>query len=141
MVGVSGGSSAERARHRSRLQLSAGWPLASRRPNDDDDRLRSTAANAAAAAAAAAAALVRRVAFNLPIARQWVALSRVVGVLDSDAVGPAFKSQLSGNSFRQTVHSRRVSVQRTAKLVAAFLRVARVTAGLAESKGSLPPGL
>ena len=120
------------------MQLSAGWPLASRRPNDDDDRLRSTAANAAAAAAAAAAALVRRVAFNLPI---WVALSRVVSVLDSDAVGPAFKSQLSGNSFRQTVHSRRVSVQRTAKLVAAFLRVVRVTAGLAESKGSLPPGL
>ena len=29
----------------------------------------------------------------------------------------------------------------TAKLVAALLRVARVTAGLAESNGSLPPGL
>jgi len=28
-----------------------------------------------------------------------------------------------------------------AKLVAALLRVARVTAGLAESNGSLPPGL
>jgi len=31
------------------------------------------------------------------------------------------------------------SVHQTAKLVAALLRVARVTAGLAESYGSLPP--
>jgi len=42
---------------------------------------------------------------------------------------------LSGNSFRQTVHTQ------AAKLVAALLRVARVTAGLVESNGSLPPGL
>ena len=33
------------------------------------------------------------------------------------------------------------SVHQAAKLVAALLRVAGVTAGLAESNGSLPPGL
>jgi len=48
---------------------------------------------------------------------------------------------LSGNSLGQTVHTRRASVHHAAKLVAAILRVARVTAGLAESNGSLPPGL
>ena len=44
---------------------------------------------------------------------------------------------LSGNSRRQTVHTHRASVHRAAKLVAA--RVARVTAGVAESRpnGSL----
>jgi len=49
---------------------------------------------------------------------------------------------LSGNSLRQTVHAHRASVlHQTAKLVAALLRVARITAGLAESNGSVPPGL
>jgi len=48
---------------------------------------------------------------------------------------------LSGNSFRQTVHFHRASVHQSAKLVAALLRVARVTAGVVESNGSLPPGL
>jgi len=48
---------------------------------------------------------------------------------------------LSGNSLRQTVYTHRVSVHHAAKLVAALLRVARVTAGLAESNGSLTPGL
>jgi len=48
---------------------------------------------------------------------------------------------LSGNSLRQTVHTYRAAVHQAAKLVAAVLRVARVTAGLAESNGSLPPGL
>jgi len=48
---------------------------------------------------------------------------------------------LSGNSLRQTVHTHRASVHQTAKLVAALLRVARVTAGLAGSNGSLPPGV
>ena len=42
---------------------------------------------------------------------------------------------LSGNSLRQTVHTHRASVHQAAKLVAG------VTAGLAESNGSLPPGL
>jgi len=44
---------------------------------------------------------------------------------------------LSGNSLRQIVHTHRVSVHQAAKLVAALLRVARVTEGLAESNGSL----
>ena len=48
---------------------------------------------------------------------------------------------LSGSSLRQTVHTHRASVHQAAKLLAALLRVARVTAGLAESKGSLPQGL
>jgi len=48
---------------------------------------------------------------------------------------------LSGNSLRQTVHTHCASVHQAAKLVAALLRVARVTAGLAESNGSLPPSL
>ena len=37
--------------------------------------------------------------------------------------------------------TRRASVHQAAKLVAALLRAARVTAGLAVSNGSLPPGL
>ena len=48
---------------------------------------------------------------------------------------------LSGNSLRQTVHTHLASVHQAAKLVAALLRVAGVTAGLAESNGDLPPGL
>ena len=47
-------------------------------------------------------------------------------------------AMLSGNSLRQSVHTHRASVHQAAKLVAALLRVARVTAGLAESNGSLP---
>ena len=46
-----------------------------------------------------------------------------------------------GNSLRQTVYTHCASVHQAAKLVAALLRVAGVTAGLAESNGSLPPGL
>jgi len=45
---------------------------------------------------------------------------------------------LSGNSLRQTVHTHRASVHQAAT---ALLRIAGVTAGLAESNGSLPPGL
>jgi len=48
---------------------------------------------------------------------------------------------LSGNSLRQTAHTHCSSVHQAAKLVAALLRAAGVTAGLAESNGSLPPGL
>ena len=48
---------------------------------------------------------------------------------------------LSGNSLRQTVHIHRASVHQAAKLVADLLRFAGVTAGLAESNGSLPSGL
>ena len=61
--------------------------------------------------------------------------SQVVSVLDSGAEG------LSGNSLKQTVRTDHASVHQAAKLVAALLRVARVTAGLVESNGSLPPGL
>ena len=50
-------------------------------------------------------------------------------------------AKLFGNSLRQTVHTHRASVHRAAKLVAALLMVARITAGLAESNGSLLPGL
>ena len=48
---------------------------------------------------------------------------------------------LSGNSFRQTAHNHCASVHQAAKLVAALLRVAGVTSGLAESNGSLPSGV
>ena len=47
---------------------------------------------------------------------------------------------LSGNSLRQTVHTRCASVHQAAKLEAALLRVAGVTADLVESIGSLPLG-
>ena len=49
--------------------------------------------------------------------------------------------KLLGNILRQTVHTHRASVRQAAKLVAALLTVASVTVGLAESNGSLPPGL
>ena len=69
-----------------------------------------------------------------------VAWCRVVSMLDSGAEGSGFNVQL-WHCFRQTVHTHRASVHREAKLVAALLRVAGVTAGLAESNGSLPLGL
>jgi len=47
----------------------------------------------------------------------------------------------SGDSLRQTVHTHCASVHQAAKSVAALSRVASVTAGLAKSNGSLPPGL
>jgi len=50
-------------------------------------------------------------------------------------------AMLSGNSLRQAAHTHCASVHQEAKLVAGLLRVAGVTAGLAESNGSLPPGL
>ena len=70
--------------------------------------------------------------------------SRVVSVLDSGAERPRVQitfATLSGNSLRQTVHTHCASVHQAAKLVAALLRLAGVTAGVAESNGSLPPGL
>ena len=74
----------------------------------------------------------------------WWLGSRVVSVLDSGAEGPVLKSQL--RRCRVTVLGKlftpihRASVHQAAKLVAAVLRVAGVTAGLAESNGSLLPG-
>ena len=60
-------------------------------------------------------------------------------MLDSGAEGPGFKSvaTLSGNSLRQSVHTHCASVHQAAKLIAALLRVAGVTAGLAKSNGRL----
>jgi len=68
----------------------------------------------------------------------------LVSVLNSGKEGPWVQiaaATLSGNSLRQTVHTHCASVHQAAKLVAALLRVAGVTAGLAESNGSLPSGL
>ena len=60
-------------------------------------------------------------------------------MLDSGAEGPGFKSQprRCRVNLRQTVLTHRASVHQAAKMVAALLRVARVTAGLAESNDSL----
>jgi len=73
---------------------------------------------------------------------------RVVSVLDLGALRrrrarvQIAAATLSGNSLRQTVHTHRASVHQAAKLIVALLlRVAWVTAGLAESNSSLPPGL
>ena len=71
----------------------------------------------------------------------FVVFWALVSVLDSGVEGPGFKSQprRCRVSLRQTVH--RASVHQAANLVAALLRVEKVTAGLAESSGSLPPAL
>ena len=53
----------------------------------------------------------------------------------------AQKGPGSNHSLRQTVYTHCASVHKAAKLVAALLRVAGVTAGLADGIGSLPPGL
>ena len=68
----------------------------------------------------------------------------MVSVLDSGAVGPGFKSQ--PRRCRVTVLGKLFTpimllVHQAVKLVAALLRVAGITAGLAESNGSLLPGL
>jgi len=83
---------------------------------------------------------------HIPMAFPWHYTrlgSRMVSVLDSGAEGPGsnWVAALSCNSLRQTVHTHRASVHEAAKLRTALLRVAGVTAGLAESNGSLPPGL
>jgi len=78
--------------------------------------------------------------------------SRVVSVLDSGTEGPGFKSQprrcqvtVLGKLFTPIVPENIIPttpfVHQAAKLVATLLRVAKVTAGLAESNGSLPPSL
>ena len=67
--------------------------------------------------------------------------SRVVSVLDRRARVQIAVATLSGNSLRQTVHTHRAFVHQAAKLEAALLMVARVTAGLTDSNGSLLSGL
>jgi len=82
------------------------------------------------------------VPYTLPHTRPlgWLG-SRVVSVLDSGAVGPGFKSQPRRSQVTDLGKLSTPIVHQTAKLVAALLRVARLIAGLAESNGSLPPGL
>jgi len=68
----------------------------------------------------------------------------VVSVLDSGAEGPGFK--LRPQRCRVTVLGKLFTpieplVQQAAKLVAAFLRAARVTEGVTETNSNLPPGL
>jgi len=81
--------------------------------------------------------------YNLVILIGWLG-SRVVRVLDSGSEGHGFKSQSRrcrvtalGKLFTPIVPL----FTKQQKLVAARLRVAGVTAGLAEINGSLPPGL
>jgi len=62
---------------------------------------------------------------------EWLALRGLVSNRIRDAVG-----QLLGE-----LCTHRTSVHQAAKLVAALLRVATVSPGLAESNGSLPPNL
>ena len=63
--------------------------------------------------------------------------------MNSGAEEPGFKSQ--PRRCRVTVLGKQftpiVPLLPSSKIVAALLRVAGVTAGLAESNGSLPPGL
>jgi len=69
----------------------------------------------------------------------FVVFWALVSVLDSGrrrAWVQIAAATLSGDSFRQTVHAHRACVHQAAKLVAVLLRVAMVTAGLAESNGS-----
>ena len=65
----------------------------------------------------------------------------MVSVLDSGAEGPGFKSQPQRCRVLVLGKHPLCVCSPSSKLVAALLRVARVTAGLAESNGSLPPGL
>jgi len=69
--------------------------------------------------------------------------SRVVSVLDSGAEGPGFKSQSRRCrvTFLGKLFTPIVPLHQAAKVVSALLKVARVSVGLAESYGSLPPGL
>ena len=70
--------------------------------------------------------------FHWQFLQQLVLLLHQVTV--TTTVGP-----VSGNSLGQTVHAHHASVHQAPKFVAALLRVVGVTAGLAESNGSLLP--
>ena len=69
----------------------------------------------------------------------------MVSVLESGTEGPGFQIAavlgVSGNSLRQTVNTHCASVHQASELVPVLLLVVRISAGLAESNGSLPPGL
>jgi len=64
-----------------------------------------------------------------------------MGYVDWKTCSPRNSVTLLHNAIFATVRTHRASVHQAVKLVAALLRVARVTAGLAQSSGSLPPGL
>jgi len=87
--------------------------------------------------------IISLLSFNTPKREGWLG-SRMVSVLALRRRKARVRiavATLSGNSLRQTVHTHCASVHQAAKLVAALLSVAGVTAGLADSKGSLLPGL
>jgi len=71
----------------------------------------------------------------------WLGSRVVAGLRRSRAWVQIAVATLSGNCLRQTVHTHRASVHQAAKPVSALLRVARVTAGLVGSNGSIPPSL
>ena len=71
----------------------------------------------------------------------WRPEFELVGITSGRARVEVAVATLSDNSLRQTLHTHCASVHQAAKLVAALLRVAGVTAGLAENNGSLQPGL
>jgi len=50
------------------------------------------------------------------------------------------RDAVDADCLRQTVHTHCASVHQSAKLAEALLMVTGVTAGLAKSNGSLPPG-
>ena len=90
-------------------------------------------------------AFERTLKYRLVSYRGWLG-SRVVSVRRAGLRHRRARVQiavatLSGNSLRQTAHTHYASVHQAAKLAAALLRVAGVTAGLAKINGSLPPGL
>ena len=94
-------------------------------------------------------AILDRCASDLPLRRASVSMGGSVaewlactaGLRRRRAQVQIAVATLSGNSLGQTVHTHCAVVHQAAKLVAALLRVERVTAGLTESNGSLPPGL
>jgi len=75
----------------------------------------------------------------------WWLGSEVVSMLDSGAEGPGFNSQPLRCQVtvlgKLVVYTHRVADHQAAKVVAALVIVAGVTAVLTESNGSLPPGL
>jgi len=77
-----------------------------------------------------AVVLVSALGISLPLTAEWFSVI-ILSLLPS----------LSGNSLRHTAHTHCASVHQAVKLVPALLKVAGVTAGLAKSNGSLPPGL
>ena len=66
---------------------------------------------------------------NVVIKRQFVCPACYFVFLCKRARVQIAVATLSGDSFRQTVHTHYASVHQAAKLVAVLLRIARITAG------------